>query len=63
MSKEGFFLLFTGMGHTVSNVFAAAIPYWTTSQGRWVSLIIELVVVAIIVAIYGSKKFVRVNKG
>jgi len=48
--------------HAVWNVFGGLIPYWVTSQGRWVNFGVELVIAAIIVVAYGAKTLVRENK-
>lgn len=45
--------------HAVWNVFGGLVPYWVTSQGRWIGFGIEAIFAIIIVMIYGSKTLVR----
>lgn len=48
--------------HAVWNVFGGLIPYWVTSQGRWVNFGVEIVIAALIIIIYGAKTLVREDK-
>ncbi|MCP4601966.1 MAG: CPBP family intramembrane metalloprotease [Proteobacteria bacterium] len=45
--------------HAVWNVFGGLVPYWVTSQGRWVNFGVEVIIAAIIVAVYGAQTLVR----
>jgi uncharacterized protein len=45
--------------HSIWNVFGGLIPYWVTSQGRWVNFGVELILALIIVAAYGVKTLSR----
>ena len=48
--------------HAIWNVFGGLIPYWVTSQGRWVNFGVELILALIIVAAYGAKTLARDKK-
>ena len=48
--------------HAVWNVFGGLIPYWVTSQGRWVNFGIEVIIAVIIVLSFGAKTLVRNNQ-
>lgn len=41
--------------HAVANVVGAAVPYWTTSEGRWIGLIVQLAFALIVVLIWGPQ--------
>ena len=45
--------------HAFANLLGAAVPYWLTSQGRWINMGIELVVVAVIAGLYGARTLTR----
>ncbi len=48
--------------HAVWNVFGGLIPYWVTSQGRWINFGVELLLAGIIVGVFGARRMVWVNK-
>jgi membrane protease YdiL (CAAX protease family) len=41
--------------HAIWNVFGGLVPYWITSQGRWVAFGVEVIIAAIIVGLYGAQ--------
>jgi hypothetical protein len=45
--------------HAFSNTLAGAVPFWVTSQGRWINFGVELVVVIAIVAVYGAERLTQ----
>ena len=47
--------------HALSNTLGGAIPFWITSQGRWINFGVELVVVIVIVVVYGAERLTRDN--
>jgi len=42
--------------HAVSNISAAAIPFWTTELGRWVNFGLLVITAVIILSIWGNKQ-------
>lgn len=42
--------------HALGNTFGGLVPYWVTSQGRWIGFGVQLAVALIIVAVYGKKE-------
>jgi membrane protease YdiL (CAAX protease family) len=45
--------------HAIGNTVAAAVPTWTTNQGRWISLIVLVVFVVAINLIWGPRHLSR----
>ena len=42
--------------HSVANISAAAVPFWTTDLGRWINFGILIVAAAIVITVSGSKQ-------
>ncbi|WES64124.1 CPBP family intramembrane metalloprotease [Microbacter sp. GSS18] len=45
--------------HTVANVVGAAVPTWTTEQGRWTGFLVQLAFAVAIVFIWGPRRLSR----
>lgn len=45
--------------HALWNVFGGLIPYWVTSEGRWVNFGVELLIAAALVVIYGARTLAK----
>ena len=45
--------------HAFTNILAAAVPYWVSSEGRWISFGVEAAVVIVIVLVYGARTLSR----
>lgn len=45
--------------HALWNVFGGLIPYWVTSEGRWVNFGVELLIAAALVFIYGARTLAK----
>ena len=41
--------------HAIANIVGAAIPYWTTNQGRWIGFIIQALFAVAIILIWGPQ--------
>jgi hypothetical protein len=41
--------------HAIANIVGAAIPYWTTNQGRWIGFIIQALFAVVIILIWGAQ--------
>ena len=42
--------------HAIANIVGAAIPYWTTDQGRWTGFIIQALFAVAIILIWGPQR-------
>ena len=49
--------------HTVGNIMGAAVVYWTTDQGRWISFAVLVVIALVILAIWGPRNLSRPRQG
>jgi hypothetical protein len=49
--------------HTTGNITSAAIPSWTTEEGRWIGLAIQLAVAVIVVVWKPRRGETRRTKG
>ena len=47
--------------HAVWNVFGGLVPYWVTSQGRWVNFGIEASLALVVVILFGVQTLARKN--
>ncbi|WP_353809507.1 CPBP family glutamic-type intramembrane protease [Agromyces sp. SYSU T00194] len=45
--------------HTVANVVGAAVPTWTTDQGRWTGFLVQLAFAVVIVIVWGPRRLRR----
>jgi hypothetical protein len=45
--------------HTVGNIVGAAVPYWTTDQGRWINFVVLVVFAVVIAVIWGPEDLSR----
>jgi len=52
-------ILISILFHTVGNVVGAAIPYWTTNQGRWINFGVLVIFAVAIVLIWGPEHLSR----
>ncbi|MEZ4591428.1 MAG: CPBP family intramembrane glutamic endopeptidase [Chloroflexota bacterium] len=52
-------ILVAALFHTVANLSAAAVPFWTTSPGRWLSFAVLLLVAGLIVWRWGWQHLTR----
>ena len=49
--------------HTIGNIVGAAVPHWTTDQGRWIGFGVLVVFAAVIVVIWGPQHLNRSPAG
>ena len=42
--------------HTIANLAGAALPYWTTDQGRWVGFFVQLLFAITIILVWGPQR-------
>ncbi|GAA1470496.1 type II CAAX endopeptidase family protein [Microbacterium thalassium] len=45
--------------HTIANVVGAAVPTWTTEQGRWTGFLVQLAFAVVIVLVWGPRRLSR----
>ena len=45
--------------HTTGNISSAAIPFWTTSAGRWLDFAVLVILAGVIIWRYGSDRLTR----
>ncbi|WP_062531248.1 CPBP family intramembrane glutamic endopeptidase [Demequina rhizosphaerae] len=45
--------------HAVANIVGAAVPYWTTAEGRWTGFAVQLAFAAVIVVVWGPRRLTR----
>ena len=41
--------------HAIANIVGAAIPYWTTNEGRWIGFFVQVVFAIVIIMIWGAQ--------
>jgi membrane protease YdiL (CAAX protease family) len=49
--------------HAIGNTVAAAIPTWTTPQGRWIGFGVQLAVAVVLTALWGPRHLSRSPEG
>jgi hypothetical protein len=45
--------------HTMANILGAAVPSWTTDQGRWIGFAVLVMFAGVIVLIWGPRHLNR----
>ncbi|WP_062466816.1 CPBP family intramembrane glutamic endopeptidase [Demequina maris] len=45
--------------HAVANIVGAAVPYWTTAEGRWTGFAVQVAFAAVIVVVWGPRRLTR----
>jgi hypothetical protein len=49
--------------HAIGNIVGAAVPYWTTEQGRWIGFAVQVLFATGIVLIWGPQHLSRSPAG
>ena len=62
-NNTGGSILIAALFHAVSNASAAAVPFWTIELGRWIDFGILVICVAVILAVWGSKRLSKAQPG
>jgi membrane protease YdiL (CAAX protease family) len=52
-SKGNLFLMI--FYHALGNTFGGLVPYWVSSEGRWIGFGVQLAIAVVIVIVYGAK--------
>ncbi len=58
-NNTGGSILIATLFHTTANLSAAAVPFWTTNQGRWLNMAVLLLTVGIIIGYWGWQQLTR----
>lgn len=61
-NNTGGSVLVAALFHTVSNISGAVVPYWTSSEGRWLSFGLLLIVATVVALVWGPDTLVRGQK-